>query len=597
MRAERHLAYLSLATLAACTDPGDPSPPPGPWGVPITGGTMLVTRDGQQAVIADPDRDRVVAVDLARGEVVGEVSLLSGDEPGRLVEDGAGRVHVALRRGGALVTLGGAHHDAVLARRTVCAEPRGLAWQAAGDAVHVACAGGELVTLPAAGGGISRRLRLDRDLRDVLVDGDRLRVSRFRAAELLTIDAAGAIVARDRSPVVQRIGAGPVPFDTPPPELPLVDAVAAVAWRTVPLPDGRIAMLHQRQVKTVLDTSPDGYRGGCGGPVETAMSTFRTGAPAFAVRPAFLGPVAVDLAVAPAGDRIAIAVAGSREVRVESLSLLEQPDTGDECRDALPDNARVPDVAFTDRGAPTAVAFTPAGALVSFYPDEPTLLVQDAGGERIVALTGGIGVNPGRALFHRQTGSGLACASCHPEGREDGLVWDFATLGSRRTQMVAGHVLARAPYHWDGDQADLPTLMTNVFTGRMAGGELTPEEAFTLGPWLDRIPAPAPITVDAAAAARGRALFTSEEVGCAVCHGGPLLTSNLRVAVGTGTDAAAFKVPSLVGVGARAPFMHDGCAATLADRFGPCGGGDLHGHTSQLSPAQLADLVTYLESL
>ena len=44
--------------------------------------------------------------------------------------------------------------------------------------------------------------------------------------------------------------------------------------------------------------------------------------------------------------------------------------------------------------------------------------------------------------------------------------------------------------------------------------------------------------------------------------------------------------------------MHDGCAATLTDRFtGTCGGGDRHGVTSRLDPLQIADLVAYLESL
>lgn len=56
-----------------------------------------------------------------------------------------------------------------------------------------------------------------------------------------------------------------------------------------------------------------------------------------------------------------------------------------------------------------------------------------------------------------------------------------------------------------------------------------------------------------------------------------------------------FKVPSLLGVGARARFMHDGRAATLSDRFGSCGGGDAHGVTSQLAAAELADLVSFLE--
>ena len=48
--------------------------------------------------------------------------------------------------------------------------------------------------------------------------------------------------------------------------------------------------------------------------------------------------------------------------------------------------------------------------------------------------------------------------------------------------------------------------------------------------------------------------------------------------------------------------MHTGCAATLTDRFvtpvgSTCGGGDQHGHTSQLDPTQIADLVAYLETL
>ena len=45
--------------------------------------------------------------------------------------------------------------------------------------------------------------------------------------------------------------------------------------------------------------------------------------------------------------------------------------------------------------------------------------------------------------------------------------------------------------------------------------------------------------------------------------------------------------------------MHDGCAPNLEARFNNplCGGGDAHGKTSQLTPAQLADLIGYLESL
>jgi hypothetical protein len=35
----------------------------------------------------------------------------------------------------------------------------------------------------------------------------------------------------------------------------------------------------------------------------------------------------------------------------------------------------------------------------------------------------------------------------------------------------------------------------------------------------------------------------------------------------------------------------------LRDRFGICGGGDLHGKTSQLSQTQHSDLIAFLESI
>src|SRR5262249_21782228 len=72
-------------------------PPP-----PISGGT-LAARDDGTVVIADPDRDAVYIVD-ARAKSSRTVQLARHDEPGRVVLDGA-RAFVALRRGGALVTI------------------------------------------------------------------------------------------------------------------------------------------------------------------------------------------------------------------------------------------------------------------------------------------------------------------------------------------------------------------------------------------------------------------------------------------------------------------------------------------------------------
>ena len=158
----------------------------------ISGGTLRILAGGQTAVAADPDRDNVYIVDLTTKSVRATIALNPGDEPGRVVADAAGRAHVALRHGGALVSIDTVA-GVLLQRRDVCAAPRGLAYDAATDLVHVACSGGELVSLPAAGGNAVRTVTLAGDLRDVVVDGPRLRVSRFLSAELLTVEADGTV--------------------------------------------------------------------------------------------------------------------------------------------------------------------------------------------------------------------------------------------------------------------------------------------------------------------------------------------------------------------------------------------------------------------
>lgn len=635
---------LPLVLICGCTEHGHT---PEPFGVPITGGTMTVTGDGTRAVVSDPDRDRIVQVDLGSETIVSDTMLQAGDEPGRVIEDAAGRLHVALRRGGALLTMDAS--GAIVDRRPACNEPRGLAYDAAADAVHVACAGGELVTFAAAGGPATRTLHLDRDLRDVIVSGSNLLVTRFRTAEILTIDATGAIINRAVPPTVPRLdfgsmgggGVGSGEFQAPP----------STAWRTIAMPDGRVVMSHQRRVKSSLDSEqPGGYGGSCGGgPVEDAITVVDPGgatpggAAPRAVARIGRGALPVDIAVSRSGDKIAVAVAGSREVVVVPSVALSMTDD-DQCQPPDPQPCGTPtpgddeggggagdgmgsggDVPTTmggeccpdkDRdgrcddgddddddgdsqrlGPPTSLGWTPSGDLLAYYPEAPALIVRIAGGAmtRRIDLPGAPHNDAGRNVFHRQTTLKIACASCHPEGRDDGIVWNFAQEGARRTQSLAGHILERAPYHWTGDENTLPVLLDDVFAKRMSGGTLTDRQKGALGPWLNRVPAPAPFAGDPAAIARGQDIFETPSVGCVACHNGALMTNNNRVDVGTG---GMFKVPSLLGVGARAPFLHNGCAATLMDRFGSCAGAPgVHGNTSQLTQAQLADLVQYLESL
>ena len=163
---------------------------------PISGGTLAVSSDGTYAFAADSDRDALYVIDLKTGISV-TVALEAGDEPGRVVEDAAGRVHVALRGAGAVASIDPAT-STVLGRTSVCPRPRGIAYMAVGDALYVACAGGELVTLPAAGGVVTRTVIVEPDLRDVVVVGSNVYLSELRTAAILKLPPT------DRLPIASR---------------------------------------------------------------------------------------------------------------------------------------------------------------------------------------------------------------------------------------------------------------------------------------------------------------------------------------------------------------------------------------------------------
>jgi cytochrome c peroxidase len=95
---------------------------------------------------------------------------------------------------------------------------------------------------------------------------------------------------------------------------------------------------------------------------------------------------------------------------------------------------------------------------------------------------------------------------------------------------------------------------------------------------------------------RGHSLFGSDKFGCTTCRSGSKLTNNKSYDVGTTDAGELLQVPSLRGVGYRAPFLHDGCAETLRDRFDPSCGGARHGKVADMSDKQTDDLVAHLRS-
>ena len=568
---------------------------------PIAGGTLAALSTGA-LVASDPDRDHIYVVDGATRTKIADLALAAGDQPGRVLEDALGRVHVVLRGAGSVVRLDPTTWT-IADQRGVCPAPRGIAYDQATDSIHVACAGGELVSLPAAGGAATRTLVLDRDLRDVVVLGGQLIVSRFRTAQLLVLDATGAIVQRVTPPQF---------VNTSPDTLTTSIATPDGAWRTVLAPDGNVYMLHQRAgaipgQMTVTTTDPGGYGGGGGGGddpcmeesiVHGAVTSFGANAATFAA--ALASPripsavVPVDIAFAHNDDRMIIVAAGNAKVPLTPTAIVLHSHhggggDGGDCDDGAPQ------LVSGNGLEPVAVAFMLDDTVVVQSREPAQLIIGTGELAAIVPLSSDSRADTGHAAFHANTGAGVACASCHLEGGDDGHTWVFDVSGPRRTQSLRGGVFGTEPFHWNGDQVDFAHLINEVFVKRMSGPILAPDQLAAMKEWVGAISLLAKAPGDLAAIARGQAVFTDPSVGCTSCHNGPKLTNNVTIDVGTGR---AFQVPSLRGVVERAPFLHDGRAATLADRFDPTlGGGDNHGHTSQLSGQQIADLVAYLSSL
>lgn len=305
--------------------------------------------------------------------------------------------------------------------------------------------------------------------------------------------------------------------------------------------------------------------------------------------------LAVDLAASPAGDRIALAIPGNVGARGRGqVYELASAASAGPClavtTTVLSAPGQVVAVGWGADGTLFAQTRAPA-ALVAL--SRGARLVQLGRQENSVALGDPLPEHPGHRLFHSNPTGLLTCASCHPEGDDDGHTWAFAA-GPRRTPYLRGGLLGSEPFHWSGDLRDFRALVAEVMVNGLRAPAPDDVALRSLGWWLHRLPAHPSPRVDAAVRARGEALFRSAEVGCATCHAGPRYTNNASVDLQTG---GPMQVPTLLGLAWRAPYMHNGCAATLRGRFDRACGGVDHGRYEGLDEGSLQDLIVYLESL
>ncbi|MCA2978662.1 MAG: hypothetical protein INH37_10285 [Myxococcaceae bacterium] len=368
-------------------------------------------------------------------------------------------------------------------------------------------------------------------------------------------------------------------------------------------------------------------------PVDDASTDEACGAPSPGRPPLFLtstvpgvpvqGPAA--LALAPDGARLFVANRESNNVSVVPTRPEGGPGGRLDPRAPSRPDARAQQVVSVGAG-PTGVAVSRDGRtawVFNAFDHSLSRLTSDDGVVRQREVTPlGRDVLPpdvvaGRALFFSASSPemndpalGLSCASCHPDARDDGHVWNTSE-GPRDTPSLAGRLLARtAPFHWNGEFATASQFLSHTTRDRMGGRGPSSTMEAQLMAFLMAAPAPDnPFTTATPpeVKARGRAAWA--KAACGTCHSGEALTDGRFHDVGTLVTAGpvvdrreflffgGLNTPSLLGIARTAPFLHDGSAPTLEARLRLGQSTDAHGRTSALSPREVDDLVAYVRSL
>ncbi len=211
----------------------------------------------------------------------------------------------------------------------------------------------------------------------------------------------------------------------------------------------------------------------------------------------------------------------------------------------------------------------------------------------VVAASTEVPAPQGRRLFHQPVASdGRSCATCHIDGRDDGLVWRSPS-GMVATPILAGRIVGGEPFGWHGEQPELQGHMRRTFA-RLRAQPAEPETLAALEQFLRTMPTFALASTGLTEQQRrGRAVFNDVETGCAACHtDAGLSVDGASHRVGTGR---AVDTPSLRGVGNTAPYMHDGRYQTLRELL--VASDEKMGSVSHLEAEALADLIAYLRAL
>jgi len=264
---------------------------------------------------------------------------------------------------------------------------------------------------------------------------------------------------------------------------------------------------------------------------------------------------------------------------------------------------------------PRGIALSPDGGrlAVGTYFSGEVLWVRPADGK--VLATAPLGPQPkpdevrrGETIFHDATycfQHWLSCATCHPDGRADGLNWDLLNDGMGNPKNSKSLVWSHKtpPTMARGVRPDMETAAAAGFRFILFRVPEASEDKAVQAYLRSLAPAPSPYLAGgklSARAERGRKLFDSRRTNCAACHPRPLLTDLKLYDVGTRGEldrTGRFDTPTLMEMWRTPPYLHDGSAATMMDVLTTRNKADQHGKTTKLSSQELEDLAEYLLSL
>ena len=242
----------------------------------------------------------------------------------------------------------------------------------------------------------------------------------------------------------------------------------------------------------------------------------------------------------------------------------------------------------------------------------------------------------GKRLFYDATDTRVArdgylsCSTCHPFGSHDGLTWDFRHRGEglRNTITLRGRAgTAMGMIHWTGNFDEVHDFENDIRNGQAGTGLLAEADWTATSDPLGDPKAGRSADLDALNAYvtsldeteaspfpppfGGADLFAT--AGCGDCHAPETLYTDSVVApdpvrhdVGTwregrsgvrrGEPNSAFDTPTLLGVWATPPYLHDGRAPTLRDAIEAHDGPDYR-LPDALTSEELDTLAAYVRSL